>query len=60
MTLRLAIRSYAYSLLRPLRTASGAWQQREGWLLRLTCAISGRVGWGENQEVRTTEMGSER
>ena len=47
MTLRLAIRSYSYSLLRPLRTASGAWQQREGWLLRLTCAISGRVGWGE-------------
>ena len=47
MALQLAIRSYAYSLSRPLRTASGAWQQREGWLLRLTCAISGRVGWGE-------------
>lgn len=47
MTLQLALRSYAYSLSRPLRTASGAWQQREGWLLRLTCAISGRVGWGE-------------
>ncbi|WP_114993871.1 o-succinylbenzoate synthase [Synechococcus sp. UW179A] len=47
MALQLAIRSYAYSLSRPLRTASGAWQQREGWLLRLTCGISGRVGWGE-------------
>ncbi|MAD67911.1 O-succinylbenzoate synthase [Synechococcus sp. BIOS-U3-1] len=47
MTLQLAIRSYAYSLSRPLRTASGAWQLREGWLLRLTCAISGQVGWGE-------------
>ena len=47
MRLQLGIRSYAFQLNRPLRTASGVWQQREGWLLRLTCAMSGRVGWGE-------------
>ena len=47
MTLQLAIRSYAFSLTRPLQTASGVWQRREGWLLRLSCSISGRVGWGE-------------
>ena len=47
MTLQLAVRSYAYSLSRPLQTAAGRWQRREGWLLRLSCAVSGRVGWGE-------------
>lgn len=47
MTLHLEVRSYAYALSRQLKTATGSWQQREGWLLRLTCETSGRVGWGE-------------
>ena len=55
MRLQLAIRSYAYRLNRPLRTASGAWQQREGWLLRLTCMNSARVGWGEVAPLELTD-----
>ena len=47
MSLQLAVRPYAYSLSRPLQTAAGLWQRREGWLLRLSCEVSGHVGWGE-------------
>jgi len=55
MTLQLAVRSYVHALSRPLRTAAGIWQQRTGWLLRLTCAVSGRVGWGEVAPLQPTD-----
>ena len=47
MTLQLTFRSYSFALTRPLKTASGCLRQRHGWLLRLSCMDSGRVGWGE-------------
>ncbi|MEB3321727.1 MAG: enolase C-terminal domain-like protein [Synechococcaceae cyanobacterium] len=44
--LRLAWRPWAFRLARPLRTARGTLEVRQGWLLRLE-APDGRVGWGE-------------
>ena len=46
MGLRLETRPYAFALTRPLQTAAGAWQQRRGWLLRITDGC-GRCGWGK-------------
>lgn len=45
--LSLAVRPYAFALSRPLTTAAGCWQKRNGWLLRIVCPQTGRVGWGE-------------
>ena len=47
MRLSLALRPYGFLLSRPLKTATGSWQQRDGWLLRIVCPKTGRVGWGE-------------
>ena len=47
MGLSLALRPYGFLLSRPLTTATGSWQQRDGWLLRIVCPQTGRVGWGE-------------
>lgn len=46
MGLRLQTRPYAFELTRALQTASGNWQLRRGWLLRLDHP-DGRTGWGE-------------
>ena len=47
MRLSLALRPYGFALSRPLTTATGSWQQRDGWLLRIVCPQTGRLGWGE-------------
>lgn len=47
MRLSLALRPYGFALSRPLTTATGSWQQRDGWLLRIVCPQTGCVGWGE-------------
>ena len=52
MGLRLEVRPYAFALTRPLRTATGVWQQRCGWLLRLEGAS--RFGWGEVSPLDAT------
>ena len=65
MGLRLETRPYAFALTRPLQTAAGAWQQRRGWLLRITDGC-GRCGWGEvspltpQQQVRCDRWLTER
>ena len=65
MGLRLETRPYAFALTRPLQTAAGAWQQRRGWLLRITDGC-GRFGWGEvspltpQQQVRCDRWLTER
>ena len=45
MGLSLEVRPYGFALTRPLRTSTGVWQRRCGWLLRLEGAS--RLGWGE-------------
>lgn len=44
--LRLIWRPYRFQLAREMVTSQGAWNLRQGWLLRLEGA-EGRVGWGE-------------
>ena len=46
MRLSLALRPYGFALSRPLTTASGSWQQRDGWLLRMVCPTDGACGLG--------------
>ena len=46
MELALQIRPYQFALVRPLQTAAGVINTREGWLLRFQTA-DGRLGWGE-------------
>ena len=46
MTCQLAIAPYRRPFATPLRTATGIWSVREGWLLRLEDRL-GRVGYGE-------------
>ena len=55
MRLSLALRPYGFALSRPLTTASGSWQQRDGWLLRMVCPQTGRVGWGEVAPLQPQE-----
>ena len=47
MTLQLQVRPFSFSLLQPLRTATGVLLERRGWLLRLSDGDTGAVGWGE-------------
>lgn len=47
MTLQLQVRSFSFSLLQPLRTATGVLLERCGWLLRLRDGDTGAVGWGK-------------
>jgi len=47
MTLQLQVRTFSFSLLQPLRTATGVLLARRGWLLRLCDGDFGAVGWGE-------------
>lgn len=46
MVYRLSHRAYRLPLRTPLRTAHGAWSEREGWLVRLEDETGG-VGYGE-------------
>jgi len=46
MPLQLQWRRFRFSLQRPLRTAAGVIEDREGWLLRIE-ASDGALGWGE-------------
>ena len=55
MRLSLALRPYGFVLTRPLTTATGSWQQRDGWLLRIVCPQTGRVGWGEVSPLHPQE-----
>ena len=55
MRLSLALRPYGFALSRPLTTASGSWQQRDGWLLRIVCPNTGREGWGEVAPLQPQE-----
>ena len=55
MRLTLALRPYGFVLTRPLTTATGSWQQRDGWLLRIVCPQTGRVGWGEVSPLHPQE-----
>jgi O-succinylbenzoate synthase len=43
MTLQLLVRSFSFSLLQPLRTATGVVAKRRGWLLRLCDGDTGAV-----------------
>lgn len=52
MTLQLQVRSFSFSLLQPLRTATGVLLERCGWLLRLRDGDTGAVGWGEVAPLR--------
>ena len=55
MTLQLLVRSFSFSLLQPLRTATGVVAKRRGWLLRLCDGDTGAVGWGEVAPLRTEQ-----
>lgn len=55
MTLQLQLRSFSFSLLQPLRTATGVLCARRGWLLRLCDGDTGAVGWGEVAPLRTEQ-----
>ena len=55
MTLQLLVRSFSFSLLHPLRTATGVVANRRGWLLRLCDGDTGAVGWGEVAPLRTEQ-----
>ena len=55
MTLQLLVRSFSFSLLHPLRTATGVVAKRRGWLLRLCDGDTGAVGWGEVAPLRTEQ-----
>ena len=55
MTLQLLVRSFSFSLLQPLRTATGVVAERSGWLLRLCDGDTGAVGWGEVAPLRTEQ-----
>ena len=52
MTLQLQLRPFSFSLLQPLRTATGVLLERRGWLLRLCDRETGALGWGEIAPLR--------
>jgi len=54
MLLQLQWRRFRFSLQRPLRTAAGVIETREGWLLRLE-ASDGALGWGEVAPLNPAE-----
>jgi O-succinylbenzoate synthase len=55
MTIQLQVRPFSFSLLQPLRTATGVLFERRGWLLRLCDGDTGAVGWGEVAPLRTEQ-----
>ena len=55
MTLQLQVRPFSFSLLQPLRTATGVLLERRGWLLRLCDSDTGAVGWGEVAPLRSEQ-----
>jgi O-succinylbenzoate synthase len=55
MTLQLLVRPFSFSLLQPLRTATGVLFERRGWLLRLCDGDSGALGWGEVAPLRSEQ-----
>jgi O-succinylbenzoate synthase len=52
MTLQLQMRPFSFSLLQPLRTATGVLLERRGWLLQLCDGDTGALGWGEIAPLR--------
>ena len=55
MTLQLQVRPFSFSLLQPLRTATGVLLERRGWLLRFCDGDSGALGWGEVAPLRSEQ-----
>jgi 1,4-dihydroxy-2-naphthoate octaprenyltransferase len=55
MTLQLLVRPFSFSLLQPLRTATGVLLERRGWLLRFCDGDSGALGWGEVAPLRSEQ-----